>query len=64
MEREVKELKARLAQREGWEARRLEIERELGRVWVVGGGELEPPGYLLGGGGGVVGEVERGGGEE
>lgn len=46
VEREVLELKARLAQREGWEARRVEIEHELGRVWVQGGTELQPPAYL------------------
>lgn len=46
VEREVRELKERLARREGWELRRAEIERELGRVWVDGGGELEAPGYL------------------
>lgn len=46
VEREVLELKVRLAQREGWEARRVEIEHELGRVWVQGGTELQPPAYL------------------
>ena len=43
VEKEVAELKARLAQRPAWEKRRAEIDAELARVWVGSGGEELPP---------------------
>lgn len=49
VEKELAELRERLAKVEEWEVRRKEIEDELKRVWVKteeGGGELEAPGYL------------------
>lgn len=54
VEREVKELKERLGNVATWEARKREIEQELGRVWVDGGGELEKPDYVEGEGEGKV----------
>lgn len=44
VERELRELRDKLAQVEGWKRRRDEIEQELGRVWVQGGEELRMPG--------------------
>jgi ATP-binding cassette, subfamily D (ALD), peroxisomal long-chain fatty acid import protein len=44
VERELRELRDKLAQVEGWRSRRDEIEKELGRVWVQGGEELRMPG--------------------
>ncbi len=64
VEREVKELRERLGEVEGWRARREEVERELGRVWVreegdegegEGGRELEAPGYIEDGDGAGAG---------
>lgn len=52
VERELQELRDRLAQVEGWKRRREEIDQELAQVWVVesttsGSGEtLEPPSYV------------------
>ena len=47
VERELQELRERLAKVEEWKGRREEIERELGRVWIKGEtGELAPPPYL------------------
>lgn len=46
VERELFELRERLAQVENWKKRHEEIEGELGRVWVNGGNELSPPSYL------------------
>lgn len=44
VERELKELREKLAQVEGWKQRHAEIEEELGKVWVdVDGGEELPP---------------------
>lgn len=54
VEREVKELNERLGNVTTWEARKREIEQELGRVWVDGGGELEKPDYVEGEGEGKV----------
>jgi ATP-binding cassette, subfamily D (ALD), peroxisomal long-chain fatty acid import protein len=51
VERELRELRERLARVPEWEARRAEIEEELGRVWVERGEEL-------------VGEMEKENNEE
>lgn len=45
VEKELAELRERLAKVEQWTARRAEIEQELERVWVQGGDELGPPAY-------------------
>ena len=45
VERELAELRERLAQVEKWKARREEIEQELNKVWVEGGENLAPPPY-------------------
>ncbi|CAK7235457.1 ATP-binding cassette long-chain fatty acid transporter pxa1 [Sporothrix curviconia] len=46
VERELHELRERLAQVESWRARRAEIEKELAQVWVEGGeAPLPPPPY-------------------
>lgn len=45
VEKELAELRERLAKVEEWKARRSEIEDELERVWVEGGDELSPPPY-------------------
>ncbi|KAJ4338493.1 ATP-binding cassette long-chain fatty acid transporter pxa1 [Ascochyta clinopodiicola] len=45
VEKELAELRERLARVEAWKARRTEIEAELERVWVEGGDELGPPPY-------------------
>ncbi|WPH04925.1 Hypothetical protein R9X50_00782200 [Acrodontium crateriforme] len=41
VEKELKELREKVAQADMWRVRRDEIETELGRVWVQGGGELD-----------------------
>jgi len=47
VEKELAELRERLAKVEGWKQRREEIESELNRVWVESEGEeLAPPPYL------------------
>lgn len=46
VERELQELRERLAQVEKWKARREEIEKELAKVWVEGGEEMSPPPYV------------------
>ena len=48
VEKELAELRARLAKVEEWKTRRNEIEEELGKVWVEGKEvqELPPPPYL------------------
>jgi ATP-binding cassette subfamily D (ALD) long-chain fatty acid import protein len=51
VDKELAELRERLAKVEEWKRRKGEIEEELSRVWVQGkdgeeGGELAPPGYL------------------
>ncbi|ROW07663.1 hypothetical protein VMCG_03369 [Cytospora schulzeri] len=43
VERELQDLRERLARVGEWEARRDEIERELAQVWVEGGDSLQPP---------------------
>lgn len=46
VERELQELRERLAKVEEWKKRREEIEAELGQVWVEGAeGALPPPPY-------------------
>jgi ATP-binding cassette subfamily D (ALD) long-chain fatty acid import protein len=45
VEKELAELRERLAKVEEWKARKSEIENELERVWVEGGDELGPPPY-------------------
>lgn len=46
VERELQELRERLAQVETWKSRREEIEKELAKVWVEGGDEISPPPYV------------------
>ena len=47
VERELQELRARLAKVEDWKRRKQEIEEELGQVWVKGAdAELPPPPYI------------------
>lgn len=45
VEKELAELRERLAKVEEWKKRKEEIDEELGRVWVEGGEELGPPAY-------------------
>lgn len=45
VEKEIQELKEKLAQVDEWKRRRKEIEQELSKVWVMGGEELEKPQY-------------------
>ncbi|KAF2006687.1 peroxisomal ABC transporter-like protein [Amniculicola lignicola CBS 123094] len=45
VEKELAELRERLAKVELWKKRRDEIDEELNRVWVDGGEELGPPSY-------------------
>ncbi|KAK4229764.1 pABC1 peroxisomal ABC transporter encoded by the pabc1 protein [Podospora fimiseda] len=45
VERELQDLRERLAQVEQWKARREKIEAELNKVWVAGE-ELSPPAYM------------------
>lgn len=59
VEREVHELRERLAQVDKWKARRDEIDRELAKVWVEGGEEMPAPSYVQ-----VEKEEERAEGEE
>jgi len=46
VERELQELRERLAQVEEWKARHEAIEKELAKVWVEGGEDLSPPPYV------------------
>ena len=46
MEKELAELRERLAKVEEWKRRRQEIEDELNKVWVNTGEELAPPPYI------------------
>ncbi len=50
VERELEDLRERLAEVEGWRRRREEIDAELGKVWISGadqkGEELPPPKYV------------------
>jgi len=46
VERELHELRERLAKVKEWEDRKVEIETELAKVWVDGGEELETPAYV------------------
>ncbi|KAK3201771.1 hypothetical protein GRF29_164g622932 [Pseudopithomyces chartarum] len=45
VEKELAELRERLAQVEEWKKRKQEIDEELNRVWLEGGDELAPPAY-------------------
>lgn len=45
VEKELAELRERLAKVEEWKKRKDEIDEELGRVWLEGGDELAPPAY-------------------
>jgi ATP-binding cassette, subfamily D (ALD), peroxisomal long-chain fatty acid import protein len=45
VEKELVELREKLAKVEEWKKRKEEIDEELGRVWVEGGEELGPPAY-------------------
>lgn len=49
VERELQDLRERLAKVEEWKKRRDEIDKELAQVWVEGcegeGGSLPPPAY-------------------
>lgn len=45
VERELQDLRERLAQVEQWKQRREEIEKELAQVWTEGGESLSPPPY-------------------
>lgn len=49
VERELQDLRERLAKVEEWKARRDQVEKELAQVWVEGGGSLDeavpPPPY-------------------
>jgi ATP-binding cassette subfamily D (ALD) long-chain fatty acid import protein len=42
VERELQDLRERLAQVDAWKGRNAEIEAELAKVWVEGGDELPP----------------------
>jgi hypothetical protein len=46
VEKELAELRERLAKVEEWKTRRQEIEDELNKVWVSSGNELPPPAYI------------------
>jgi ATP-binding cassette subfamily D (ALD) long-chain fatty acid import protein len=46
VEKELSDLRERLANVEEWKRRREEIEQELNKVWVDGGAELAPPAYV------------------
>lgn len=46
VEKELAELRERLAQVEEWKKRKQEIDEELERVWTDGGDELAPPAYV------------------
>lgn len=46
VERELHELRERLAKVKEWEDRKVEIEKELAKVWVQGGEELGSPQYV------------------
>ena len=45
VEKELQELRERLAQVEDWKTRRDDIERELASVWTEKGESLDPPAY-------------------
>lgn len=46
VEKELAELRERLAKVERWKQRKQEIEDELNKVWTEGGEELAPPSYV------------------
>jgi ATP-binding cassette, subfamily D (ALD), peroxisomal long-chain fatty acid import protein len=45
VEKELLELKEKLTKVQAWEKRKIEIEEELGKVWVEGAAVLDPPSY-------------------
>src|ERR1700761_4150303 len=45
VEKELAELRDRMAKVEEWKRRRQEIDDELNKVWTAGGDELSPPPY-------------------
>jgi ATP-binding cassette, subfamily D (ALD), peroxisomal long-chain fatty acid import protein len=46
VEKELADLRERLAKVDEWKQRRAEIEAELNKVWVAGGDELDEPEYM------------------
>lgn len=46
VEKELQDLRERLAQVDEWKKRRDEIEDELAAVWTEQGGELKAPAYM------------------
>lgn len=50
VEKELQDLRERLSQVEEWKARHEAIEKELAKVWVEGGDDLDPPPYVQHGG--------------
>ncbi|RDI82895.1 hypothetical protein Vi05172_g7280 [Venturia inaequalis] len=46
VDKELSDLRERLANVEEWKRRREEIDQELNKVWVAGGEELAPPAYV------------------
>jgi ATP-binding cassette, subfamily D (ALD), peroxisomal long-chain fatty acid import protein len=46
VEKELAELRERLAKVEEWKHRRQEIDEELNKVWTSGGEVLPPPAYV------------------
>ena len=58
VEKELSELRERLAKVEEWKRRKAEIDEELNRVWVEGGDDLDPPPYSVDSADGV--KVEEG----
>jgi ATP-binding cassette subfamily D (ALD) long-chain fatty acid import protein len=46
VEKELQDLRERLSQVEEWKARREAIEKELAKVWVEDGDNLDPPPYV------------------
>jgi ATP-binding cassette, subfamily D (ALD), peroxisomal long-chain fatty acid import protein len=46
VEKEMHDIRERLAKVEEWKRRRAEIDAELAKVWVEGGEVLDAPGYV------------------
>jgi ATP-binding cassette subfamily D (ALD) long-chain fatty acid import protein len=46
VEKELSDLRERLANVEEWKRRREEIDQELNKVWIDGSAELAPPAYV------------------
>ena len=61
VDKELAQLREKLAKVDQIKQRRADIEEELNRVWVEGGTELEPPAYQTGEAEGIVdGQVAEG----